>query len=165
MASKKNKKIAKKKANNTAYEPAWSGVLKMSPILLVFVIVSVIAAHFYYLPAHTVPAKPYLNTSHFPDFTPYTQNTNLWLIINGSTYQYWATLDNYAAGQLPCVLTMSAVKNGSITYTLNRTEVITTLSYAQIVESSGNSPNQTESADATAYFGGLFICQNYNITK
>ena len=160
----KKTKIAKKKADDTAYE-GWGGVLKFSIILFVFVILLAIVAHFYYLPAHTVPAKPYLNTSHFPDFTPYTQNTNLWLVINGSTYQYWATLDNYASGQLPCVLTMSAVKNGSITYTLNRTEVITTLSYAQIVESSGNSPNQTESADATAYFGGLFICQNYNITK
>ena len=160
MVSKKDKKMAKKKTDDTPLS-----ALKVMLMFCVGLFALAIELHFYHPPAHTVPAKPYLNTSHFPDFTPYTQNTNLWLIINGSTYQYWATLDNYAAGQLPCVLTMSAVKNGSITYTLNRTEVITTLSYAQIVESSGNSPNQTESADATAYFGGLFICQNYNITK
>jgi hypothetical protein len=161
----KKTKIAKKKADDTAYEPTWKVVLTISGFVFAFALALAIGLHYYPLSAHTVPAKPYLNTSHFPNFTPYTQNTNLWLIINGSTYQYWATLDNYAAGQLPCILTMSAVKNGSITHTLNRTEAITTLSYTQIVESSGNSPNQTISTDAIAYFGGLFICQNYNMTK
>jgi hypothetical protein len=118
-------------------------------------------------PTHTqaIPAQPYLNTSHFPVFTPYTQNTNLWLTIKGSIYQYWATLDNYAAGQTPCVLTMSTVKNGTITYTLNKTEAIATLANVQIVDASGNSPNQTDFTDITAYFGGLSVCQNYNITK
>ena len=162
MATKKNRKTAKKKADDTAYELAWSGVLKISGILLAFVIVLAIGLHFYPLQSHIAPVKPYLNTSHFPVFTPYIQNTSLWLAINGSIYQYWAALNNYAAGQPPCVLTMSAVKNGSITHALNRAEAITTLSYTQFPESSGNSPNQPEYANPViSYFGGLFICQNY----
>ena len=51
--------MPKKKANDTTYEPAWSGVLKISPILLVFVIMLAIALHFY--PLKTTP-------THLPDF-------------------------------------------------------------------------------------------------
>lgn len=53
MATKKNRKTAKKKADDTAYEPTWSGVLKMSLILLVIVILLAIGLHFYPLPSTT----------------------------------------------------------------------------------------------------------------
>ena len=53
MATKKNRKTAKKKVNDTTYEPAWSGVLKISIVLLVFVIALGIALHFYPLPSTT----------------------------------------------------------------------------------------------------------------
>lgn len=117
------------------------------------------------------PAKPYLNTSHSPAFTPYIQNTSLWLTFNGNTYQYWATLDNYASGTAPCVLTMSAVENGSITHALNKTEASATLANVHRVQASGSSPKQPEYANPqTDYvflspFGGLRVCQNYNMTK
>ena len=56
MATKKNRKTAKKKVNDTTYEPAWSGVLKISIVLLVFVIALGIALHFYPLPSTTAPS-------------------------------------------------------------------------------------------------------------
>lgn len=114
------------------------------------------------------PVVPYLNTSHYPVFTPFIQNTSIWLSINGSVYQYWASLNNYKIGADPCVLTMSAVENGTITHTLNKTEANATLASAQLTELSlGNfSPNQSEYANPTvSYFHGLLICQNYGITK
>ena len=111
------------------------------------------------------PPQPYLNTSHYLVFTPYVQNTSIWLTINGSVYQYWASLDNYALGATPCVLRMSAVENGNVTYTLNKIEANTTLGSAQIVESSiGNSPSQPEYANPEIfYFGGLSVCSYYEM--
>lgn len=109
----------------------------------------------------TAPAKPYLNTSHSPVFTPYLQNTSIWLTINGSVYQYWASLDNFASGSPPCILTMSAVKNGSITHTLNKTEANATLASVQIFEASGTSPSQPEYADPVSSYYGLSVCSNY----
>ena len=111
-----------------------------------------------------LPAKPYLNTSHYPVFTPYIQNTSIWLTINGSIYQYWASLDNYALGATPCVLRMNAVENGNVTHTLNKTEANATLTSAQIIESSGTSSRQPEYTNpVTSYFGGLSVCSNYEM--
>ena len=108
--------------------------------------------------------QPYLNTSHYPVFTPYVQNTSIWLTINGSIYQYWASLDNYALGATPCVLRMSAVENGNVTYTLNKTEANATLASAQIIESSGNSPRQSEYANPViSHFGYFSVCSNYEM--
>lgn len=111
-------------------------------------------------------AQPYLNTSHYPVFTPYIQNTSIWLSINGSIYQYWASLDNYQAGIDPCVLRMSAVENGNITHTLNNTEANATLASVQITEASGNSPKQPEYANPVmSYLNSLSICSNYEAIK
>ena len=111
-------------------------------------------------------ANPYLNTSHYPVFTPYIQNTSIWLSINGSIYQYWASLDNYQAGIDPCVLRMSAVENGNITHTLNNTEANATLASVKITEASGNSPKQPEYANpVTSYLNSLSICSNYEEIK
>jgi hypothetical protein len=134
------------------------GILAMAIILYVISNISLFAKQ---QPAQ----QPYLNTSHYLVFTPYVQNTSIWLIINGSVYQYWASLDNYALGATPCVLRMSAVENGNVTYTLNKIEANTTLGSAQIVESSiGNSPSQPEYANPEIfYFGGLSVCSYYEM--
>ena len=77
---------------------------------------------------------------------------------------YWESLDNYALGATPCVLRMSAVENGNVTYTLNKTEANATLASAQIIESSGNSPKQPEYANPTiSYFGYFSVCSNYEM--
>ena len=67
MPSKTNRRMPKKKANDTTYEPAWSGVLKISPILLVFVIMLAIALHFYPLKTTPTPIPPIrLNLNSLP---------------------------------------------------------------------------------------------------
>ena len=136
--------------------------------LILLDVISVIAILLYSVISNQspqpLPTKPYLNTSHYPVFTPYTQNTSIWLTINGSVYHYWASLDNYALGATPCVLRMNAVENGNVTHTLNKTEANATLTSAQIIESSGTSSRQPEYTNpVTSYFGGLSVCSNYEM--
>ena len=151
-----------KKENNPN---KWLGLKFLMALFLFYVIfaIVIILYSFISLPKPT-PPQPYLNTSHYPVFTPYVQNTSIWLTINGSIYQYWASLDNYALGATPCVLRMSAVENGNVTYTLNKTEANATLASAQIIESSGNSPRQSEYANPViSHFGYFSVCSNYEM--
>ena len=110
----------------------------------------------------TTSANPYLNTSHYPVFMPYVQNTNLWLTINGSVYQYWVALNNYQSGVSPCILKMQAVRNGNATYALTQAEVNATLASADILLASGNSPKQPEYGNPIILANiHLLLCSNY----
>lgn len=107
-------------------------------------------------------ANPYLNTSHYPVFMPYVQNTNLWLTINGSVYQYWVALDNYQSGAFPCIMKMQAVRNDNATYALTQAEVNATLGSADILLASGNSPKQHEYGTPIILANiHLLLCSNY----
>ena len=117
-------------------------------------------------PVRTTPANlsvnPYLNTSHYPVFMPYVQNTNLWLTINGSVYQYWVALDNYQSGAFPCIMKMQAVRNDNATYALTQAEVNATLGSADILLASGNSPKQHEYGTPIILANiHLLLCSNY----
>ena len=154
-------------AKNENNPNKWLGSKFLKVLFLfdvIFAIVIILYAFISNQSTQPSPPQPYLNTSHYPVFTPFVQNTSIWLIINGSVYHYWASLDNYALGTTPCVLLMSAVENGNVTYTLNKTEANATLASTQIIESSGNSPKQPEYANPTiSYFGGLSVCSNYEM--
>ena len=106
--------------------------------------------------------NPYLNTSHYPVFRPYVQNTNFWLTINGSVYQYWVALDNYQSDVSPCIMKMQAVRNGNATYALTQAEVNATLRSADILLASGNSPKQHEYGTPIILANiHLLLCSNY----
>lgn len=123
----------------------------------IFVVMSIL-----YQPQSQTSPLPYLNTSNRTLFTPYVQNTSLWITINNTVYHYWASLYNYQAGVNPCILRMYAVKNGQLTYLLTAQQVNATIGYAETVQASDNSPTQPEYANpAFSYMPGLSICNNY----
>ncbi len=123
----------------------------------IFIVMSIL----YQPPSQTSPL-PYLNTSNRTLFTPYVQNTSLWITINNTVYHYWASLYNYQSGVNPCILRMYAVKNGQLTYLLTAQQVNATIGNTQIIPASDNSPTQPEYANPVYdYIGTLQICKNY----